>query len=172
MNIKKLMIILGSTFLCISLLNAIFLEITKTSGNIPGNIVPGVPSSESSGSNTSSGGSSNSESLVSSLYDANADEDPFTFDQNIGGKVYTGTSANCTDFKCTVAEINGERWMVQQISNDDPAYNTIQLYKEDSEDSITLYPSYEGGTDIDSSRDDAEQLQQLVNDSITLFNEN
>lgn len=135
--------------------------------------MPGVPSSESSSSsNASSGGSSNSGSLVSSLYDAIADEDPFTFNQNIGGTVYTGTSANCTDFKCAVAEINGERWMVQQISNDDPAYNTIQLYKEDSDDSITLYPSYEGGTDIDSSREDAEQLEQLVDDSVILFNEN
>ncbi|MEY8703077.1 hypothetical protein AB4F11_08980 [Francisella philomiragia] len=43
MNIDKLMIVLGGAFLSISLLNAITLEITKSTGNIPGNIVPGVP---------------------------------------------------------------------------------------------------------------------------------
>ncbi|MED7819270.1 MULTISPECIES: hypothetical protein [unclassified Francisella] len=161
MIVRKLIIIIGSIFFSLTFLNATTLVINKSAGNMPSSLVPGLSNSESS-----SGGSAGS--LVDSLYDATADEDPFTFTQNVLGNEYTGVSANCTDFKCAVAEINGERWMVQEIA----ATNEIHLYKEDSDDSITLYSSYEGGTTVDSSREDAEQLQQLVDESITLFNEN
>ncbi|MEY8714530.1 hypothetical protein AB9G26_04500 [Francisella philomiragia] len=42
MIIKKIAIILGGAFLGISLLNAVILEINKTSGNLPSGIVPGI----------------------------------------------------------------------------------------------------------------------------------
>lgn len=58
--------------------------------------------------------------------------------------------------------------MVQEI----PSNNQLQLYKEDSDDAITLYSSFEGGTTIDTSREDAEQLQQVVDESMALFDEN
>jgi hypothetical protein len=162
MGVKKLIIIIWSVFFSLSFLNAITLVISKSAGNIPGNLVPGI-SASNSGNNGGSVGS-----LVDSLYDAAADEDPFTFTQNIAGNEYTGVSADCTNHKCAVAEINGARWMVQEV----PAISQILLYKEDSDDSVTLYSSFEGGTTIDPSREDAEQLQQLVDESMTLFNEN
>ncbi|AXA33553.1 hypothetical protein CDH04_03620 [Francisella adeliensis] len=133
--------------------------VNKEAGNIPEKYMSNIATN----SNGTLVGS-----IVDSLYDAAADEDPFTFTQNIGGTEHTGVNANCTDFKCTVTEINGERWMVQEI----PSNNQLQLYKEDSDDAITLYSSFEGGTTIDTSREDAEQLQQVVDESMALFDEN
>lgn len=108
------------------------LTITKEAGNIPEKYMSNVATN----SNEISVGN-----LVDSLYDAIADEDPFTFTQNVLGTEHEGVAANCTDFKCAVTEINGERWMVQEI----PSINQLQLYKEDSDDAITLYSSFEGG---------------------------
>lgn len=146
MDIKKLIIIIWGTFFSLVFLNAKTLVINKSAGNMPSSLITGI-SASNSGNNGGSAGS-----LVDSLYDAAADEDPFTFTQNVLGNEYTGVSADCTNHKCAVAEINGARWMVQEV----PATSQIFLYKEDSDDSVTLYSSYEGGTTVDPSRDDAE----------------
>ena len=98
-----------------------------------------------------------SETLVNSLYDPTIDVDLFTFSQ------FGRLTINCINYKCTVAAIDGQRWMAQYIDSLD----IIQLYKENSEYSISLY-----GDDlaIDASIINSALLQQFVDESIILFN--
>ncbi|QIV96031.1 hypothetical protein EDC55_11020 [Allofrancisella inopinata] len=67
MNIKKLAIIMGSILLSMSLLNATIIEITKTAGNIPSNMVPGVSNNnETSAGDTPSSIAATRDSLIES----------------------------------------------------------------------------------------------------------
>lgn len=47
MKLKKILVLIGGTFLGISLLNAVNLEIIKTAGNLPNSVVAGLSDNES-----------------------------------------------------------------------------------------------------------------------------
>lgn len=105
------------------------------------------------------GNSSPKKKLVKSLYNPAVDSDAFTFSQ-LGED---GLMANCTTYKCTIAKIEGNRWLAQYVEQ----LNIIQLYKEDSDYLINLYTD---NLTIDPSIDNSELLQQFVDESIRLFN--